>query len=334
VYQEVQNTQYSILDTQYPKMRIVFFASGKFAIPILRELLSCGHDIVCVVSQPDKKAGRRLKMRATPVKDYCLENNLALFQPSGLNGSSAFNYLKALDADLFIVVQYGIIMPERIISLPKIFSINIHASLLPKYRGAAPINWAIINGEKETGISIIKMDEFVDTGEIILKKSLPISENDDAQTLSVALSELAKKMIIEAIVLIQNKMFKLTPQEDVLASYAPKLSKKNGLIRWDRPKEDIYNLIRGLLPWPVAYTYFKGRVFKIYKAAHKGIKDNFNSQFDQLPGQIVFIDSGEICVRCFDGLIAIKELQCEGGRRMPVRDFIAGHDIKKGDMLG
>lgn len=314
-------------------MKIVFFGSGNFAIPILQALLAGKYDVVCAVTQPDKRAGRHLQLTHPPVKTYCLEFNLLVFQPDNLHGDKIYDYLKRFNADLFVVVSYGRIIPKKIIDLPKIFSLNVHASLLPKYRGAAPINRAIINGEEITGVSIIKMNEFMDRGQIIMHKSLSVSDSDNAQSLSDRLAKLGKDAIIQVLDSIKNKKFSLTEQDEKYASYAPKLTKQDGLIDWKRKGKDIFNQIRGLVPWPGSYTYFNNKILKIWKVQYPDSKD---CQIDSSAkfGQIVDITSDSIIIRCRDSVLAIKEVQIESGKRMSVYDFVVGHKIKKGDLLG
>lgn len=313
-------------------MRIVFFGSGEFAISVLESLLLAGYEVACVVTQGDKQAGRNLEIRPTPIKKYALAKNIAVLEPPDLSSADVFARLKNFNADLFIVVQYGIIIPKQIIDLPKIFSLNIHASLLPKYRGAAPINWAIINGETETGISIIRMNEFMDKGDLILKQSLPINDSDDAQSLGIRLSVLAARLILEALELIKKKVYKLTAQNEIFASYIRKLSKQDGLIDWNRSSRDIFNQVRGLISWPVAYTYFNHKMLKIWKSQVFDVK-NYISDKSFKSGEVVDITPDAVVVFCLDSFLAIEEVQLESAKRMSAYSFAIGHKIKKGDFL-
>ena len=251
----------------YNNMDIVFFGSGKFAVRSLEALVADGrHKVKLVVTQPDRPKGRHLNLLPTEVKVKAQELKLNLYQPQNPNSEEALGHLKQFGADLFIVIAYGHILKKSALSLPKLYPLNVHASLLPKYRGAAPINWAIINSEKESGISIIKMNETVDTGDLLLQKKLAIEQSDNADILEVKLEELSALSLIEALDLITKDMAKFTKQDDSLASFAPKLEKHHGLIEWNKNAQDIVNQIRGLIPWPGAWTYYQGKILKIYKA--------------------------------------------------------------------
>ncbi|MFQ5681520.1 MAG: methionyl-tRNA formyltransferase [Candidatus Omnitrophota bacterium] len=311
-------------------MKIVFFASGEFAVPVLSRL---GQDRayrpVCVVTQPDRPAGRGLKLRPSPVKVFCLRQGLRLYQPSGLRGDEAYDYLRQLNADLFIVVAYGCIIPQRILSLPKIFSLNIHASLLPKYRGAAPINWAIINGESRTGISLIRMNEFVDKGDMLLSHSLNIEDTDDARTLSARLSALAADNIASALDLIAGGKYRLCPQDEARASSAPKLTRAQARIDWTKTARAIANQVRGLVPWPAAWTRRAGKLLKIWEAVARD--DVFGG--GGKPGEVLDTKEAGIFVRCGGGVLVIRQAQWEGGKRMPAGDIVCGRGINKGDFL-
>lgn len=314
-------------------MKIVFFGSGDFAVPILDALIYGGEDILAVITRPDKPSGRNLKVTATPVKARALKSNLALFQPDELLGAKVYDCLKGLNADLFVVASYGKIIPRRIIELPKIFSVNAHASLLPKYRGAAPINRAIMQGEVETGVSVIKMNEFMDKGDIILEKCLPIYEEDDASALGEKLANLAKDAIAETLNLIKNKKYTLTKQDDKNASYARKLRKEDGLIDWNRSACDIFNQVRGLVPWPGAYTYYKGEILKIWKAVYL---DSKNDKLGGMlkPGEISDVAPQGISVCCGNGILLVSQAQLAAGKRMTAHALALGHKIKSGDVLG
>ncbi|MEK6715400.1 MAG: methionyl-tRNA formyltransferase, partial [Candidatus Omnitrophota bacterium] len=302
-------------------------------IDVLERLLSAGYEICCVVTQPDRKAGRHLKVSPVPVKLFCEKHNFSLFQPEALASQETRDYLKKINADLFVVVSYGKIIPKQIIELPKIFSLNVHASLLPKYRGAAPINRAIMNAEQETGISIIKMNEFMDRGEIILQKAMKISDSDDAQTLSGSLAKLAADAIIEAIELIKNKKYTLKKQNEKEATLALKLIKEDGLIDWSKNAKDIFNQIRGLIPWPGAYTYFGVKLLKVWKAIYLDFKNDKISSLLK-PGEVSDITPEGISVCCKDGTLLIQEVQLASSKRMQAYIFALGHKIKSGDVLG
>ncbi|MCM8799915.1 MAG: methionyl-tRNA formyltransferase [Candidatus Omnitrophica bacterium] len=311
-------------------MRIVFFGSSEFSLPFLEYLFLERKDELWVVTCLDRPKGRGLKILPNPVKEFCLKNNLRVYQFKDINSLEAKDSLKKFEPDLFVVVAYGQIFSKEILEIPKIFSINVHASLLPKYRGAAPINWAIINGEKETGISIIKMEEKVDCGPIILQKNIAIDIDDDSFTLEEKLKDLGKIILIEAIKKIEEGDFSLTIQDKRYVSFAPKLKKRDGLIDWNKSAIIIHNLIRGCRGWPSAFTYYKSKLLKIHKSNYvqsTGI-DNY------LPGEVIDISKEGILVACGKDRILIKKLQMEGKREMSAEEFICGHKIAKGEILG
>lgn len=307
-------------------MKIIFLGSAHFATPALDVLIKAEHKIVCVVTQPDKKKGRHLHLGVTDVKAMALQAGLKVFQPEDINSASSVELLKSLNADLFVIVAYGQILSQEVLEIPKIFPLNIHASLLPKYRGAAPINWAIIRGEKALGVTIMQVIRKMDSGAIIMQKEIAIHENDDAVLLESKLRDLGAELLLKAIQAIKNKDYELTPQDEKRVSFAPKLKKSDGLIDWSRPALEICNLIRGALPWPGAFTHYQGKLLKIYKAkivTSLGVKPQF--------GRIADISREGIAVITGKDLLVIQELQAEGKRRMKAEEFIAGHKICPGE---
>lgn len=316
-------------------MNIIFFGSSKFAVPTLETLIKREQRIVCVVTQPERKKGRGLHLESTAVKSVAQAFRLKIYQPESINTEGAIKFLKELNPDLFAVVSYGQILSKEILDIPRIFSINAHASLLPKYRGAAPINWAIMKGEVSTGVTVIKMAEKMDAGGIISQKAIDILDSDTAITMEGKLSNIAAELIIKALNSIKDNDYKLIPQDESQVIFAPKLKKEDGSINWGKPAKDISNLIRGCLGWPGAYTYYKGKLLKIYKA-----KINMSSglpacpagrEATRSPGEILAIEKNGITVATqLDNLI-IEELQMEGKRRMKAEEFIAGHKINLGE---
>jgi methionyl-tRNA formyltransferase len=312
-------------------MNIVFFGSANFSVPSLKALLAGGHRISCVLTQPDRQKGRGLQIAETAVKKMAKDATLNIYQPPHVNTDEVIKFLKTLSPDLFVVVAYGQILSQEILDIPKIFSINAHASLLPRYRGAAPINWSIINGDSKTGITIIKMIDKMDAGPIISQETLDISEDDTSVTLEEKLSSLAAQFLLDAIKSIENKDYHLTAQDETKVSLAPKLKKEDGQINWNKSAQDICNLIRGVLPWPGAFTYYNGKLLKIYRAevirlpGHSVIRS---------PAQIIEISKEGIVVSVAQDNLIIEELQIEGKKRMDVKEFIAGHKICVGDILG
>ena len=307
-------------------MKITFLGSSHFAVPALEALIKDKHKISCVVTQPDKKKGRYLHLGVTDVKALALQAGLKVFQPENINSVSSVELLKGLNADLFVIVAYGQMLSQEVLDIPKVFPLNIHASLLPKYRGAAPINWAIIRGEKATGVTIMQVIRKVDSGAIIMQKEIAINENDDAILLESKLRDLGAELLLKSIHAIKNDDYKLISQDEKKVSFAPKLKKNDGLIDWGKPAIEIDNLIRGALPWPGAFTHYKGKLLKIYKARIVTRQDT-SPQF----GQIVDISKEGIAVATGKEFLVIQELQVEGKRRMSVEEFIAGHKASSKD---
>jgi len=298
-------------------MKIVFFGSSGFAVTILEELAR-KEDIRLVVTQPDRQKGRALKITPTPVKSKAETLGIKTFQPSRINTEESVIFLKNFNADLFVVVSFGQILSKAVLDLPKLHSINIHASLLPKYRGAAPINWAIANGEKETGVTVMKMNEKMDEGDIILKEAVSVSEEDDAVTLSEKLSGKGAKLLLDAIRLIRNNEAEFMPQDYSKATYAPKLKKEDGLIDWKKSAGEINNRMRAFAPWPGCFTCLGDKTLKIWKAKPVVYMPG-------VPGEILEINKNGILVKTGKDALKVEELQLEGSRRMTAEEFIAGH---------
>ncbi|SNX55597.1 methionyl-tRNA formyltransferase [Thermoanaerobacterium sp. RBIITD] len=308
-------------------MNIVFMGTPDFAVPSLKKLIDVGYNVSAVVTQPDKPKGRGKKLLFPPVKEYALENNIEVLQPQKIKkNQEIFDKIKTLNPDFIIVVAYGKILPEEILNIPKHGCINVHASLLPKYRGAAPINWAIINGEKETGITTMYMEKGLDTGDILMQRAIPILYDDNAETVHDKLAQLGGEVLIETLERLKNGTLEPTKQNDNYATYAPILEKSMGQIDWSKNADDIRNLIRGLRPWPGTYTYYNGNILKIWSAVVVG------DQSDAKPGTI--LESGKnLVVKCGLNALKILEIQSEGTRKMSIGEYLRGHNIKKGEML-
>lgn len=307
-------------------MRIVFFASDHFALPCLEMLYNSeDYKLIAVITQPDRRAGRGLKLKATPVKEWAEAKKLTIYQPDDVNASEFLDSLKEISADIYILASFGQILGAEILSMPLI-ALNIHPSLLPRYRGPAPINWALINGDEITGVTIIKMEPEVDAGKIIIQKEFPIYPDDNSLTLEKRLAEEGALLLKEALFLIANGQYQLKEQEGK-PTYAPRLTKKDGLINWQKTALTIHNMVRGLQPWPSAYTYWNKKILKIWQT-------DFINETLAKPGEIVKVSKDNITVSCGKGSLLIKELQLEGTRRMKVQEFLAGHQIEKGQCLG
>lgn len=308
-------------------MNIVFFGTSEFAIPALRALLDSRHKVLAVVTQPDRKKGRQLKLSEPPVKALAVLKDIPVYQPLDVSSRESSEYLKKFNADLFVVVSFGQILKSEILSLPKLYPINIHGSLLPKYRGAAPTNRAIINGDRTSGVTVIKMNEKMDEGDIISSKEIKIDDEDTNITLSERLSELGAKALLDVIDMIEIGKATFSKQDESMATYAPKLSKKDGLIDWDEPSSGIHNKIRGFIPWPGAYTCFNGKVLKIWKTCLSDVKPDKSAKSGEV---ISLIKNKGIIVKTGLGCLAIEHLQLEGKKILDTDSFLRGHKMDEG----
>ena len=296
-------------------MRIIFMGTPDFAVPCLEKLIKSDHEIVAVFTQPDKKKGRGYAMSAPPVKELALKHEIQVFQPATLKTPETLELISSLNPDLIVVVAYGKILPSDVLNSPKFGCINVHGSLLPKYRGAAPIQWAVINGEKTTGITTMYMNEELDTGDIILTAETEIGENETSGELFERLSVLGAELLMETLCKIEkDKEIHRTKQDDCQATYAPMLDKTLSRINWTDAAQKIHNLVRGLNPWPVATSTINGKSFKIYKTKGAG---NVSGQ----PGEVKSVNP--FIVACGDNsAIEILELQMESKKRMNSTDFL------------
>lgn len=309
-------------------MKIAFFGSSNFAVPSLKILIESSHEVRAVVTQPDREKGRNLRISATPVKQLALRKNMKIYQPQDMNEAFFLKSLKGLSADLFIVVAFGGILPKSVLELPKTYSINLHPSLLPKYRGAAPINWAVINGETKTGLSVIRMNEKLDAGDIMLQRKVNIEREDTSESLGEKLSELGAILLLDAVRFIKTGRISFKKQKDTRRITARRLKKEDGSIGWTRRAVDIHNMVRGLVPWPGAFTFLDGKILRIWKSGTMPLYAKTE------PGKITDIYKAGIIVACGKNSLVIKELQLEGGKRMKTESFLAGHKLAVGTLLG
>lgn len=298
----------------------------EFAIPSLEALKQ--FNIVAIVTQSDKPRGRGLKMSASPVKQWAIENGIKVLQPEKLKDEGVLEEFKKLEPDYIVVASYGKILPPQVLKIPKKFALNVHPSLLPEYRGAAPVPWALINGEKETGVTIFEMDEGMDTGRILYQVKTEIKKDETAGDLLRRLSFIGAEALIKTIEGIENGSITPREQDHSRATYAPMLKKEDGLIRWELSAEEINNRIRGMNPWPGCYTYWNGKLLKIWFAEFT------DENSSEKPSTVVDIKNDAIYVQTGKGLLVIKELQLEGKKRMKTKDFLSGHRIEKGVRLG
>ena len=307
-------------------MRIVFMGTPEFAVASLKRLVEDGHEICGVFTQPDKPKNRGMKLVFPPVKEFALSQGLPVFQPESMKEESAVELLRSLKPELSVVAAYGQILTEEALQVPTLGSINVHASLLPRYRGAAPINWAILNGETETGVTIMHMAKKLDAGDIVTVRRTPIDPNEDAETLFARLAELGAQLLSETIPLIESGAATRTPQDEAQSTYAPMLSRALSPIDWKRPSRVILDQIRGLIPWPVASTVLDGKTLKIYQAQPC-------KATNELPGMMRAVKGG-IEAACGDGQsILITFLQPEGGKRMSASAYLNGRRIASGSYL-
>ena len=303
-------------------MRILFMGTPDFAVASLKRLVEDGHDICGVFTQPDKPKNRGHKLAFSPVKEYALSQNLTVYQPLKMRDGEAMSIVEELAPELIVVAAYGKILPEDILNYPKYGSINVHSSLLPKYRGAAPINWAILDGEAETGVSIMYMAKELDAGDVILQKTTAIGREEDALTLTARLAELGAEALAEAVEALKNGTASRTPQDGSRQTYASMLSKEMSPIDWNRSSRAIDCQVRGLIPWPCASTELAGQRFKVYRTAP-------GQKTDKAPGTILAAGKKGIEVACGDGMsLFITELQAEGGKRMAASAYLLGHPIQ------
>lgn len=297
-------------------MKIVFMGTPDFSIPSLKILIESKHKVLAVVTQPDKERGRGQKISFTPVKQFAIENNIPVYQPEKLKGNSEFiEQMKGLEPDLFVVVAFRI-LPKEIFEIPRFGSFNLHGSYLPKYRGAAPIQWALISGETETGLTTFKLAEKVDTGNIYLQKKLEIFPEDNFETLHDRMSELGAKLVLETVNLIESGNYELKSQDDSLASAAPKITKEICQINWNKSATEIHNLVRGLSPHPAAYFNYNNKVIKIYRTEVVVGMNLKPLQFHQTKTELI--------VGCGKDALRILEIQQEGRKRMGIEEFLRG----------
>lgn len=309
-------------------MRIVFMGTPDFAVPCLKVLLSKNYDLAGVVTQPDRAKGRGKKLAPPPVKVLAEEAGIPVYQPEKIKTKEFTEVLKSIKPDVIVVVAFGQVLSQEILDIPPLGCINVHASLLPKYRGAAPINWCIINGESKTGITTMYMDKGLDTGDMLLKKEIEIGENETAGELHDRLMELGAAALSETLELLEKGELVRTPQNGGEATYAPIMTKSLGRIDWSKSAVEVRNLIRGTYPWPGAFSAYCGRIFKIMSAevCDADVKhDNY--------GCITRVEKESIVVSCGTGSLRIKELQFENEKRMSAEAYLRGHEIKAGTIL-
>lgn len=322
-------------------MRIVFMGTPDFSVPALKALVEAGHQVIAVVTQPDKPKGRGKEVQMTPVKIQAMEYGIPVYQPAKVREASFVEVLKGLEADVYVVIAFGQILPKAVLELPKYGCINIHASLLPKYRGAAPIQWCVIDGERETGITTMMMDVGLDTGDMLEKAVIPIEEKETGGSLHDKLSMAGGDLILSTLKKLEEGTLVRTPQTDEGTCYAKMLTKSLGDIDWNQGAVSIERLIRGLNPWPSAYTMWNGKTIKIWaadviagrEAADFLSESGVPAEMGTAPGTVVCSDKRGLVVCTGGGLLSIRELQMEGKKRMDTPAFLRGYPIPAGDVF-
>ena len=311
-------------------MKLIFMGTPEFAVGALESIIQAGHQVVLVVTQPDKPKGRGKEMQFTPVKKCALEHDIPVFQPVRIKTPEAVEKLREYEAEIFVVAAFGQLLSEDILNMPKYGCVNIHASLLPKYRGAAPIQWAILNGEKVTGITIMQMEKGLDSGDILLQSTVEIDEKETGDSLHDKLAAEGAKLIVEALPKIEKGEIVPIKQNDEEATHVRMLQKSIGEIDWNKSAVTIERMVRGLNSWPSAYTHFNGKTLKIWSGEISG---NETTLPDVVPGTITAVEKTAVYVRTGEYDLKITEVQLEGKKRLPVKEFLLGVKMKPGDRL-
>ncbi|MBQ3089200.1 MAG: methionyl-tRNA formyltransferase [Oscillospiraceae bacterium] len=304
-------------------MRIVFMGTPDFAVPSLKRLIADGHQVVAVYTQPDKPKNRGMKLTPPSVKVVAMEHDIPVLQPVKVREPQVLEQLAAFQPELIVVVAYGKILPREIFELPPMGCINVHSSLLPKYRGAAPINWAVINGDEETGVTIMDIAEALDAGDMIAKASTKIDPDESVETLHDRLAEMGAQLLSETVDAIANGSARRTPQNESEATYAPMLSRELSPIDWNKTARQIHDLVRGLTPWPATTMEVAGTSFKVFAVEETG------ADTEKAPGMLVGTDKKGILMACGDGkVLRVVEVQAPGKKRMKAADYLRGHPIQ------
>ena len=320
-------------------MKIVFMGTPDFAVGALEAIIEAGHQVVAVVTQPDKPKGRGKEVQMTPVKACAIAHDIPVFQPVRVKDDESVEALRKFDADVFVVAAFGQILSEEILTMPKYGCINIHASLLPKYRGSAPIQWAIINGEKTTGVTIMQMDKGIDTGDMLMKTEVEIDARETGDSLHDKLAQAGAKLIVEALPKIESGDVTPVRQNDAESCYAKMLQKSMSRIDWQQSAKALDRLIRGLISWPGASTVYRGKTLKIWEEEVAMQEELYakspTMRIDEVkPGTVVLVERDAFYVQTGEEILKISSVQPEGKKRMAVRDFLLGYQVNEGEILG
>jgi len=309
-----------------PPPRLVFMGTPEFACPTLRKLIERNEEVIAVVTQPDRPKGRGQRLTPPPVKVLAEEHGIPVLQPEKVRMPEFIAAMADLRPDLIIVVAFGQILPQTLLNIPRFGCINVHASLLPRYRGAAPINWCIINGETETGVTTMQMDAGLDTGDMLVKRAIPIDPDEDASSLHDRLAPVGAEALAETLDLLREGRLDPEKQADALSCYAPMLRKEDGIIDWTAPAPAVKNRVRGMSPWPGAYTFLDGLTLKLFRVS--------TGSGTGRPGTVIQAGKNRVEVACGSGSVMLEEVQLEGRKRLTAADFLAGFKIEPGTLLG
>lgn len=318
-------------------MKIIFMGTPDFAVVPLEEIYKAGHEIVLVVTQPDKPRGRSGKLTPSPVKSWALEHDIEVFQPKKIRDEEAVEYLSKIECDIAVVAAFGQILPKSILDMPRFGCINVHASLLPKYRGAAPIQWAILNGEKKSGVTIMQMGEGLDDGAMLLTREVMLDGTETGGSLFDDLALLGGEAVVEALELIEQGGITPVKQDESAATHVSMINKELGRIDWSDDAERIERYVRGLNPWPSAYSSFKGKNLKIWRShvvSFEELDNNGVNAADYKAGQVCFVNKKCVFIATGDGVLSLDEIQLEGKKRMEIAPFLLGNDVLLGEELG
>lgn len=309
-------------------MRVIFMGTPDFSVGTLNALLEAGHEVVLAVTQPDKPKGRGNSMQFPPVKEAALAHCIEVYQPRKIREPECIAYLEQYQADIIVVVAFGQILPKEILEMPRYGCVNVHASLLPKYRGAAPIQWAVINGEQVSGVTTMRMDQGLDTGDIIMKQEVALAEEETGGSLFERLAQTGAELLICTLQAIEEGSAVYTPQDHQSATHTSMIKKQLGEIDWNKPALELERLIRGLNPWPSAYTYLHGKTLKIWKASVA------ESETERETGTVAAVLKNCLAVQTAKGLLLLEEVQLEGKKRMTTDAFLRGFPVEVGTKLG
>lgn len=311
-------------------MRIVFMGTPEFAVPSLEILVKNNRNVVMVVTQPDKPRGRGYRVSCCAVKECAQKYNIPVIQPEKIGSSEAVEQLRQLKPDLFVTCAFGQFLTRDVLNIPRLGTVNVHGSLLPKYRGAAPIQWAIINGEKKTGVTTMLTVLKMDAGDILLSKEININDDMTAGQLHDRMSILGAELLLDTIQRLEEGNITPIPQDEAEATYAPRIDRETGKINWDAPARAIHNLVRGTDPWPGAYSFLNGKRMRIWKTT---VYDEEKISGEK-PGTIIEVNKDGFIVQAGKGILNISEIQCDSGKRMKVEQYFCGYKVKSGDCFG